>query len=306
MISGVSCVFDACEICGVDDWRPVRTGPVRDGAFGRLTAPETEVNRCGGCGVERLAEPFCHDDSIYAGNQYRNLLKEGADVASFFNEHDRMQLQNLTALWPESVRGKRVADIGCAAGSFLDHISGLAAETVAIEPCAEYHDSLRKRGHILYANTLEGSTALAASVDLATSFSVIEHVRNPRKFLAEIASLLKPAGKMLVSTPNRRDVLMDLLPDDYPAFFYRSVHRWYFDMQSFTRCAELAGLCVQKSAVVHRFGLSNALIWLRDRKPGGRTALPHLDSPLLDRFWQSYIEQEGSGDYLYFSLTRAG
>ena len=61
-------MFDACEIYGVDDWKPVRTGPVRDGAFGRLTVPETAVGRCGGCGAERLAEAFCHDDSIYAGN----------------------------------------------------------------------------------------------------------------------------------------------------------------------------------------------------------------------------------------------
>jgi 2-polyprenyl-3-methyl-5-hydroxy-6-metoxy-1,4-benzoquinol methylase len=299
-------VFDACEICGVSDWQTVHTGPVREGAFGSLTVPETVVGRCGGCGAERLAEAFCHDDSIYTGHEYRSLLQEGTDAASFFAEHDMMQLQNLTALWPESVRGKRVADVGCAAGSFLDHISGLAAETIAIEPCHAYHDSLRERGHTLYATASEGCTALAASVNFATTFSVIEHVRNPRAFLTEIASLLKPGGRMLVSTPNRRDVLMDLLPDDYPAFFYRSVHRWYFDVSSFTRCAELAGLCVEKSVVVHRFGLSNALVWLRDRKPGGRTPLPHLDSPLLDSFWQSYIEQEGSGDYLYFSLARAG
>lgn len=299
-------MFDACEICGVSDWQTVRTGPVRDGAFGSLTAPETVVGRCGGCGAERLAEAFCHDDSIYNGNQYRNLLQEGVDAASFFAEHDMMQLQNLKVLWPESVRGKRVADVGCAAGSFLDHISGLAAKTIAIEPCGAYHDSLRERGHTLYSTTSEGRSALATSVDFATTFSVIEHVRNPRAFLTEIASLLKPGGRMLVSTPNRRDVLMDLLPDDYPAFFYRSVHRWYFDVPSFTRCAELAGLSVEKSVVVHRFGLSNALVWLRDRKPGGRTPLPHLDSPLLDSFWQSYIEKEGGGDYLYFSLARAG
>lgn len=299
-------MFDTCEICGASNWKTVHSGPVRDGAFGRLTVPGASVGRCGGCGVERLAEAFCHVDSIYTGNQYRSLLQEGTDAASFFAEHDMIQLQNLTALWPESLRGKRVADVGCAAGSFLDHISGLAAETIAIEPCGAYHDSLRERGHTLYATASEGCTALAESVDFATTFSVIEHVRNPRAFLNEIASLLKPGGRMLVSTPNRRDLLMDLLPDDYPAFFYRSVHRWYFDVPSFTRCAELAGLCVQRSIVVHRFGLSNALVWLRDRKPGGRTALPHLDSPLLDSFWRSYIAQEGSGDYLYFSLARAG
>lgn len=179
-------MFDAFEICGVNDWQIVRTGPVRDGAFGRLTPPEAEVGRCGGYGAERFAEAFCHDDSIYTENEYRSLLREGLDAECFFADHDVMQLQNLKALWPESARGKWVADVGCAAGSFFDHIYCLAAKTIAIEPCGAYQNLLH------------------------------------------------------------------------------------------------------------------------DLKPGGPIPLPHLGSPLLNSFWQSYIEQEGSGDYQYFSLARAG
>ena len=55
---------------------------------------------------------------------------------------------------------------------------------------------------------------------------------------------------------------------------------------------------------VHRFGLSNALIWLRDKKPGGRTQLPHAGTPLLDSVWARALEAEGAGDYLYAILSR--
>lgn len=297
-------LFASCEICGADLWQVARRGAVRDGAFGRSTGDDAVVGVCGGCGVERLAETFCHDESLYESNAYRTLLRQGSDAASFFAEHDQLQLQQLSVLWPRSLRGKTVADIGCAAGSFLDHVAGLATRTVAIEPCREYHESLREREHAVFPDArMAAEQGVGAAVDLATSFSVIEHVANPRVFLEDIRCLVKPGGSLLVSTPNRRDVLMELLPDAYPGFFYRTVHRWYFDVDSFARCAELAGWRVSESRCLHRFGLSNAMLWLRDRRPSGRASAPSLADSALDDVWRGHLERSGRGDYLYFWLT---
>jgi SAM-dependent methyltransferase len=300
--------FAAREICASQDWEIVHTGSVRDGTFGRLTTSDATIGHCRDCGAERIDDAHCHDDSLCEGTAYRRLLGEGTDPASFFAEHDFLQLQNLQVIWPDSIRGKVVADVGCAAGSFLDHVAGLAAETIAVEPCAACHESLRTRRHVVFPYASDAAACNDRRVDLATSFSVIEHVSDPRDFLTEIATMLKPTGRLLVSTPNRTNALMALLPDDYPAFYYRyrSVHRWYFDVASFTRCAELADLRVVKYRVVHRFGILNTLTWLRDRRLGDRAALPYMDSPLLDRFWQSCLEQTGCGDYLYFWLAPAG
>lgn len=293
--------FGACEICGSSDWHAAYRGPVRDGAFGRLTKP-TVVARCGSCGVERLAEDTTKDEDFYKGTEYRAALNEATDAAGFFAEHDRLQLQNLQQLWPETLRGKIIADIGCAAGSFLDHVKGLPARAIAIEPCVPYHQSLSDRGFDVYASPSDMDEA--GTVDWAFSFSVIEHVNDPKSFLADIRSMVKPGGRVLISTPNRTDVLMSLLPDTYPAFFYRAVHRWYFDADSLTRCAQSAGLEVEQMRCVHRFGISNALIWLRDKKPGGHKPLPNINAPLLDAVWARALELEGSGDYLYAVLVR--
>ena len=40
------------------------------------------------------------------------------------------------------------------------------------------------------------------SFDYAVTFQVIEHIKNDKKFVAEIRRVLKPGGKLLVSTPN--------------------------------------------------------------------------------------------------------
>jgi len=41
------------------------------------------------------------------------------------------------------------------------------------------------------------------SFDFAVSFQVIEHIKADREFIREIHRVLKPGGKLLLSTPNR-------------------------------------------------------------------------------------------------------
>jgi len=294
--------FASCEICGSQAWETAFHGPVRDGAFGRVTPPAF-VARCGGCGVERLEEAVAKGEDFYKSRDYRSLLAQPTDAAGFLAEHDILQLQNIEQLWPNSLRGKVVADIGCAAGSFLDHVRGLATKTIAIEPCSEYHDSLSARGYQVHSFAKDAAGA-GVEVDWAFSFGVIEHVGDPRGFLSDIGQILAKNGKLLLSTPNRRDILMSLLPDDYPGFFYRSVHRWYFDRESLEACARHAGLRVVDIRCAHRFGLSNAMTWLRDRRPGGRVALPHVGTAMFDALWARGLEAQDVGDYLFAVLAR--
>ncbi|MBN2059265.1 MAG: class I SAM-dependent methyltransferase [Deltaproteobacteria bacterium] len=297
-------LFDNCEICGGSEWTTVFNGRIRDGAFGTLTEDNCFIGKCSRCGVERLNESACKDESFYKNKDYRLLLNEPEDAHGFLAEHDILQLRNLSVLWPDSIRDKCIADIGCAAGSFLDHVSGLAGQKIAIEPCEEYHEHLKNRSYEIYPSLEDSISEWNERVDYAFCFSVIEHVQNPRAFLSSVRDLLKPGGKLIVSTPNRRDILMDLKGDEYRRFFYRTVHRYYFDRISFEYCAEKAGLAVIETRCVHRFGISNAMAWLRDGRPTGDTPLKNLDNALLDNFWKGYLESIGAGDYLYFRLQK--
>ncbi len=296
--------FPACPVCDADAWRVAWQGAVRAGAFGNLTAP-TRVARCGGCGVERLAESACKDESFYAGAEYREFLGEGPDAEAFFAAHDVLQLERLDLIEPYRLRGKRIADIGCAAGSFLDHVRGLAAEAVAIDPAKLYHASLAARGYDTASSVSEALEHHRGRLDYVFCFSVIEHVADPKALLTEARDLLAEGGQLVVSTPNRDDILMSLLPGEYPAFFYRAVHRWYFDAESLSACGRHAGLKVESVRAIHRFGLSNTAAWLRDRKPPGRGKIETLDDAALDGAWRAHLERTRRADYLYAVMTRA-
>lgn len=295
-------MFDACEICGDTGWSVVYEGRIRAGGFGQ-NYEEGRVGRCGGCGVERLDEACSIDSAAYESEAYRAALGQGLSTEAFFAHADPTQLQNLTALWPLSLRGKILADIGCGAGSFLDHVSGLAAEIVAIEPTPLYRDSLGQRGYAHFAYASDAAAARPASVDIAVTFQVIEHVSDPVGFLRDIHALLKPGGEIVIATPNRADILMTLLPDEFPAFYYRQVHRWYFAADSLRLCAEKAGFIVEDNRFVHGFGMANALSWLRDRKPTGHRTLPGIDRT-ADSQWRAYLEATGQADTLYLRARR--
>jgi len=295
--------FEPCAICGRSDWGVAYCGPVRDGVFGALRE-NAVVARCGGCGVERLAEQFCTQASFYETDEYRSKLRQELGSESHFRTHDELQIHTLRTIWPTNLRGKSIADIGCAAGSLLDHLSGYSLNQIAVEPYDAFREVLAARGYRAYPYASDAVADWAGSVDLAFSIQVIEHTADPRAFLEEIRPLLAPDGKLVISTPNRGDILFDLLPEDFPQFFYRVVHRWYFDAASLANCALLAGYEVVQMHHVHRYGMANALRWLRDRKPCGQDRLKAI-TPMADALWTGYLEDSGQSDCLYLILKSA-
>jgi SAM-dependent methyltransferase len=295
--------FRACEICGGCEWTDAYRGPVRDGVFGAYR-DDGLVGRCGGCGVLRLAETLCTPASFYETSEYRERLREGLGSADYFANHDELQVHTLRAIWPQSLRAATVADIGCGAGALLDHLRGWSRRQVAVEPCDLYTTDLAARGYHVYPYAADAAGEWAGRVDVAFSIHVIEHTEHPRLFLEQIRPLLRPGGRLVISTPNHRDILLDLLPDSFPSFFYRVVHRWYFDAESLGACARLAGFEVSEIRHVHRYGMANALRWLRDRRPTGNVRLEGIQ-PMADGWWTAYLEGIGRSDSVYAMLTPA-
>ncbi len=175
---------------------------------------------------------------------------------------------------------------------------------VAIEPSAVFSGSLAQRGYRVYPYARKALRNWAEQIDHAFSIQVIGHVHNPRSFLMKIQELLSPGSRLVISTPNRNDILMALLPDNFPEFFYRTVHRWYFDARSLAECARSAGFDVVETRFAHRYGMSAAISRLRDRRLMGRSRIDAI-RPLADDLWRSYLEQSNQADCIYMTLQPA-
>ena len=286
-------ITETCRICGGADWSPLFQGPIRVGKPGCYTPDDVVVYLCGGCGAAFL--PGAEVD--YEGSEYRQLVSGGGEAERYRKILDVEQAGKLELVGVDRLRGKVVADVGCGAGSFLDVAKGVASQTLGVEPTASFHETLRASGHEVTGYTSDALPKWSGKVDVAVCFSVLEHIEDPVPFLCEVRELLGPDGKLLLSTPNRDDWMLELLPEDYGKFFYRHVHRWYFDGASLREVARIAGFDNCEVVCRHRFDLSNALLWLRERKP---TGLGRLEvSPVVDAAFGRWLEEQGRGDYLY-------
>lgn len=103
-------------------------------------------------------------------------------------------------------RGERAIDVGCGDGAFLALLQRAGTQVTGIEPDRTGRElaarELAKRR--IPAEILPDLNAVPpASQDLAVSLEVIEHVPEPERFLQDIARVLQPSGRAVISTPIR-------------------------------------------------------------------------------------------------------
>jgi SAM-dependent methyltransferase len=226
-------------------------------------------------------------------------------IEEYFRLHDYQQPGYLALFQSVLKRQATVADCGCGGGSLLDVVKGFAGRTIAIEPYQGYHASLRERGHQVYASLEAALEGEASQVDLALSVHVIEHTVDPLQYLRAIRALLKPAGHAVVVTPNLDDILLKLDFARVAPWYFRKEHNYYFTTEGIEWAARRSGFAVVRRIFYHEFGMGNALLWLKDRRPSGHTPVPGINAE-ADAFWRGYLETTGQANNVGAVLQNAG
>jgi len=128
-----------------------------------------------------------------------------------------VELNKLAAQYSQD---KKVLDVGCGTGCAAQAMSAGAREVVAIEPdtaTLDWAQENRAAENILYLNKLSGELDYRDYFDLVTNIDVIEHVRDYRGLIEDVVRMLKPGGRLLLTTPNR---LRDNPPKLRPVYPY--------------------------------------------------------------------------------------
>lgn len=131
--------------------------------------------------------------------------------------HDRV----VAALEPTH----RLLDLGAGSGArgaldFRDHCAFVAG--VDVDPIVKenpYLHEARVQEPPRYAIPFDD-----AEFDVVCSNSVMEHVDDPVTFLAEVSRVLKPGGRLLAKTPNKRHY-MPWIASHTPTSFHQSFNR---------------------------------------------------------------------------------
>lgn len=114
----------------------------------------------------------------------------------------------------------RIAEVGCGNGDYLARLAANGMEVVGFEFNRKAVEEARKKGLTVLSEKIdEVESKLNESFDAVCSFQVLEHVTEPKKFINDCLTLLKPGGKLILSVPNGKvfdtiftGVLLDIPP----------------------------------------------------------------------------------------------
>jgi 2-polyprenyl-3-methyl-5-hydroxy-6-metoxy-1,4-benzoquinol methylase len=99
----------------------------------------------------------------------------------------------------------RILDVGCGKAWVAENCSAYAREVVSLDIAfANVRKALEKYPYNNHKGIVADSLQLpfhAHTFDFIIASEIIEHVVEPEKFVANLIQLLKPGGKLLVTTP---------------------------------------------------------------------------------------------------------
>ena len=101
----------------------------------------------------------------------------------------------------------RVLDVGAGRGGVLELIWDQVRLAVGVDP--DRASLVERRAPLPVAQALGDCLPLVdASFDLALAIWVFEHLEQPARMMDEVARVLRPGGRLIFLTPNRRHPLI--------------------------------------------------------------------------------------------------
>lgn len=193
--AGVFPELEPCDLCGGRRFRRV--------AFEAGHA----IWKCRACGliqVRPLPVQTAAKNREYWRLDLDNpaILKSRLGSRGVFNRG----LDRLEAVTGISVRGKRILDVGCGMGVFLELLREKGAFPYGLDLSPEAVEFTRKQCGLdaVVVGDFESAEFPPGSFDVITGWNVLEHVRSPRRWLEQAWRLLAEDGILFVKVPNVR------------------------------------------------------------------------------------------------------
>lgn len=194
--------LSACPLCGVSlQDRPAN----RLGDYSR-----DHLLRCARCSfVFSSAVPSDEDYArVYGAYDY---AAEDAARTAINIEKER----GIAARLVGELKTGRVLDIAAGAGRFLERFQELGFECYATEFDEKMQDYLRSKGFKVLPGGVLPEAPEDGMFDIVVFTEIVEHINIPVPVLERIHRLLRPGGRLYITTPNFNSLERRVLKQDW-------------------------------------------------------------------------------------------
>jgi 2-polyprenyl-3-methyl-5-hydroxy-6-metoxy-1,4-benzoquinol methylase len=204
----------------------------------------------------------------YARADYFEGGESGYDCYASQEEALRATFRRLLdAMSRRGMCGGSVLDVGCGYGYFLQEAAAYFSNRLGTDYSEGALDRARRHADAVYLGGAD-DVPVELQQDCIVALHVVEHVYDPRRFVAELFRRLKPGGTLLLAAPNMGSWWRHAMGRRWPSFKYPE-HVAYYDRRTLQQLmATVVPESLQSIPYPHAFPVNLVLQKLR---------LPRLD-----------------------------
>ena len=233
----------SCPVCGKTGFEPFLHSKDHF-----LTGEKFDILQCKDCGF-RMTSPVPDPNTIgkyYESKEYishdtgdKNLMNLVYKTARFFTLRSKCRLVKTYS------SGKKLLDIGCGTGEFLNFCHKKGFQCSGIEPGQKPRNFAVEHYHLPIKEKVAFSPEEKGTFDCITLWHVLEHIPDTNATLRLLKEALKPSGTLILALPN---------PDSFDACFYGEYwaafdlprHLFHFSSKNIKMLAEKNGFTLKK------------------------------------------------------------
>jgi 2-polyprenyl-3-methyl-5-hydroxy-6-metoxy-1,4-benzoquinol methylase len=258
-------VARACPVCS------------RSEAQAYLEEGELRLVRCRQCSMIYVNPA----PAEFASGQYYDLAGSGyyLSPAKLESDYAPVRFARESRLFRRHCPGGAVLDVGCSSGAFLFRLNQRFPgdyQMLGTDVSGSPLDYAESRGVPVLRGDFLAQDFGGKKFDAVTFWAVIEHLLEPKRFLEQAWSILKPNGLCFVLVPNMRSLAARWLGERYRYIYPQ--HLNYFTKATLIRLAE------ERFSVVEVCSTHlNPLVICQDWRRGGREVSNSERAELLRR-----------------------
>lgn len=169
----------------------------------------------------------------------------------------------------KSDKTKNILEVGCSLGYFLNLLKKNGHKNIyGLEINEQNRKFVQNKLKIRCERELLNYKKDQIFFDKIFLFYSLEYILDPLNFIKELLLLLKKNGKIIIITPNKNDILKNILFNiSYHNFFYDINSINYFSAQSLKKISKKIPNCKFHIQTKQGYSLINLFNWFINNKP---------------------------------------